>query len=176
MRRDAHTVSVHQQETEVTLPVKLRRFLLLQAFLWWQGGFVFYAAVVVPNCTEELGSAMGQGAITQRVTVWLNLLGLMWHALLLWDILADKASRSRRAEVLAASFVGLVALIILHRLMGRFFVDSLIRPADAKVFRTLHVSYLWISTLHWLLGLVALWLTLGVWMGKPGSLERMRND
>ena len=160
----------------VSLPVKFRRFLLMQAFLWWQGGFVFYAAVVVPIGTEELGSAMAQGAITQRVTVWLNILGLVWHALMLWDILADRTPRSRRAEVLVASFLGLLALIILHRLMDRFFVDGLIRPADAKLFRTLHISYLWVSTLHWLLGLVALWMTLGAWMGKPGSLARLRND
>ena len=154
----------------MTLPGKLRRFLLMQAFLWWQGGFVFYAAVVVPIGTDELGNALAQGAITQRVTVWLNILGMVWHALMLWDILADKAPRSRRAEVLAVSFLGLVALVILHRLMVA------VQAVDARMFRTLHVSYLWISTLHWLLGLVALWLTLGAWMGKPGSLARLRND
>ena len=95
---------------------------------------------------------------------------MVWHALMLWDILADKAPRSRRAEVLAVSFLGLVALVILHRLMVA------VQAVDARMFRTLHVSYLWISTLHWLLGLVALWLTLGAWMGKPGSLARLRND
>ena len=154
----------------MTLPVKLRRFLLLQAFLLWQGGFVFYAAVVVPIGTDELGSALAQGAITQRVTVWLNILGGLWHAFMLWDVLVDRAPRSRRAEVLAVSFVGLVALFVLHRMMVA------VQAVDARMFRTLHMAYLWISTLHWLLGLVALWLTLSVWMGKPGSLAQLRND
>jgi hypothetical protein len=149
----------------MTYPTKLRRFLLLLAFLWWQGGFAFYAAVVVPIGTDELGNAQAQGAITQRVTVWLNLIGVVWHVLLLWDILAQFSRR--RLVVLLVSFVGLVALFVLHPLMVN---------AEPKRFRTLHITYLWISTLHWLLGMLALWQTLGAWMGKPGSLAHLRNN
>ena len=46
----------------------LRRFLVVQALLLWQGGFLFYAAFVVPAGTEVLGSAAAQGAITVRAT------------------------------------------------------------------------------------------------------------
>ncbi len=159
----------------VTLPVKLRRFLLMQAFLWWQGGFVFYAAVVVPIGTEELGSAMAQGAITQKVSVWLNILGGVWHAFLLWDTLSELAQRRWRMGLLVLSFFGWVALLVLHPLMGELFSDQIIRPSLAKQFRVLHICYLWISTLHWLLSLIALWQTLNVWMGKPGSLAHLRN-
>jgi hypothetical protein len=160
----------------VTLPCKLRRFLLLQAFLWWQGGFVFYAAVVVPIGTEELGSAMAQGAITQKVSVWLNILGGVWHAIVLWDTLAERAQRRWRLSLLVVSLLGLVALLALHQLIGNLFSDQIVRPSDAKQFRILHACYLWTSTLHWLLALLVLWITLGVWMGKPGSLAPLRND
>jgi hypothetical protein len=34
----------------------LRRLLLLLALMFWQGGFMFYGAVVVPVGAEALGS------------------------------------------------------------------------------------------------------------------------
>ena len=40
----------------------------------WQGGFLFYAAVVVPTGTEVLGS-FEQGRVTRHVTDWLNGIG-----------------------------------------------------------------------------------------------------
>ena len=55
--------------------ILLRRLLVLAAFAFWQGGFTFYAAVVVPVGTEVLGSSMEQGSITRRVTVYLNMAG-----------------------------------------------------------------------------------------------------
>jgi hypothetical protein len=57
--------------------ISLRRLLVLQFLLLWQGGFVFYTAVVVPAGTAVLGSAAAQGAITARVTDTLNLIGLL---------------------------------------------------------------------------------------------------
>jgi hypothetical protein len=36
----------------------VRRFLLLTALVFWQGGFTFYGAVVVPIGSEILGSQM----------------------------------------------------------------------------------------------------------------------
>ena len=47
--------------------VVVRRFVVVQALLLWQGGFLFYAAIVVPVGTDELGSAFAQGKITARV-------------------------------------------------------------------------------------------------------------
>ena len=52
----------------------LRRFLVVQALLFWQGGFLFYAAVVVPTGTDVLGS-IGQGRVTRHVTDWMNVIG-----------------------------------------------------------------------------------------------------
>lgn len=53
-----------------------RTFLLFQAWLAWQGGFFFYAAVVVPIGSDVLGSPITQGFVTQEVTRWLNILGV----------------------------------------------------------------------------------------------------
>src|SRR5215471_8442423 len=48
---------------------------LLLSLAWgvWWGGLCFYAVVVVPIGTEEIG-AVEQGFITQRVTWWHNLI------------------------------------------------------------------------------------------------------
>ena len=53
----------------------LRRFAVVQLLLLWQGGFLFYAACVVPAGTRALGSAAAQGAVTARVTDALNVVG-----------------------------------------------------------------------------------------------------
>ena len=52
----------------------LRRFLVLIALFFWQGGFTFYAAVVVPVGQQVLHSHLRQGFVTQQVTNYLNLL------------------------------------------------------------------------------------------------------
>ena len=46
----------------------LRRFIVLVALCFWQGGFTFYAGVVVPVGTDVLGSSLKQGFVTRRVT------------------------------------------------------------------------------------------------------------
>ena len=75
-----------------------RRLLVLAALMFWQGGFTFYAAVVVPVGKEVLGSHFNQGRITRRVTVYLNLAGAVALLPLAWDAAAsaDRAARWRR--------------------------------------------------------------------------------
>src|SRR2546428_9021513 len=72
----------------------LRRFLVLAALMFWQGGFTFYAAVVVPVGQQVLGSDLEQGFITRQVTQWLNVAGAVALVPLAWDVLA--AERRRR--------------------------------------------------------------------------------
>ena len=55
--------------------ILVRRFLVLAALMFWQGGFTFYAAVVVPIGTAQLGGATEQGFITRHVAWYLNLVG-----------------------------------------------------------------------------------------------------
>src|SRR6516165_1555208 len=67
--------------------ILLRRFLVLSALFFWQGGFTFYASVVVPVGQEVFGH-LRQGFITRQVTVYLNLSGAIALALLIWDLVA----------------------------------------------------------------------------------------
>ena len=73
----------------------LLRFLLVQSLLLWQGGFLFYASVVVPAGTVLLGKA-GQGAITARVTDALNVLGLVGVALFALELSLTRDPDRRR--------------------------------------------------------------------------------
>lgn len=141
---------------------RFRRFVCLLAFAAWQGGFVFYAGVVVPAGTDLHGH-FGQGLVTQRVTHGLNLLGLACHAAYLWELLAG--ARSRLKWMLwAGSLVALGGLAAVHLKL-----DSLIDPAAGGTppeFRGWHILYLWLSTGQWAAWLVLTWLALKV---NPGS-------
>jgi hypothetical protein len=141
----------------------LRRFLVLAALLFWQGGFLFYASVVVPIGQHAIGHRR-QGSITQQVTDYLNLAGLVSLAPLAWDTaVAGDPSRLRR-RLRWATWVGmalaLAALAWLH-------VDmDLVLDEDTRTFRTLHRWYLWISTVQWGLSVAYLLLMLRAWQSE----------
>src|SRR5437016_2549743 len=126
-----------------------RRFLVLVALMFWQGGFTFYAAVVVPVGQEVLGSHRRQGFITRRVTTYLNLTGAAALLPLAWDAAAsgDRANR-RRLRWLA----WLVMLLAQATLFGLHdYLDQLMDPeawslTDRHTFRSGHRWYLWVST------------------------------
>ena len=50
------------------LMLLLRRLLVVQLLMLWQGGFLFYVVFVVPVGTDVLGSSFEQGRITRFVT------------------------------------------------------------------------------------------------------------
>lgn len=146
-----------------------RRVLVFQAFLLWQGGFVVYAAIVVPIGTELLGSAALQGTITQQVTRWLNLLGVGWCAVMTWELASTWKVGGRpwtRAVILALSAGLLAGLFAIHPIMSGLMDAESARVVDKPTFRRWHIAYLWISTLHWLLALVLTWLTLSSWRAQ----------
>src|SRR3954451_24425626 len=91
----------------------LRRFLVVQALMFWQGGFLFYAAVVVPVGTDVLGGAAAQGVITARVTGWLNLIGLACLGLLAWDTATTRDPAGRRVAARWWLWIGSAALLYL---------------------------------------------------------------
>ncbi len=149
----------------------LRRFLVFQAFLLWQGGFLFYAAVVVPIGTDILGSPLLQGQVTQRVTDWLNGFGAIWVLLFAWDIVATRDPARRRCVSRWVGWMGCVALlaglVLLHREM-----DAILESYDEPVygtFRRFHIAYLWFSTFHWLIAAVVAWQTLSAWRAEDES-------
>jgi hypothetical protein len=144
-----------------------RRFLVLSALLFWQGGFVFYAAVVVPIGQEVLTSGTTQGFITRRVSNWLNFAGAVALAPLLADALA-RGCRSRwpfrlRLVVWGGLAITLVLLIWLHPRVDAFLDAETHTIDDFKGFRPLHRWYLWISTVQWALGVVYVALMVWAW-------------
>lgn len=150
----------------------LRRFLVLLSFIFWQGGFTFYAAVVVPVGAEVLGSAAEQGWITRRVTPFLNLAGVVAITMLAWDVAAsrDSSPRRRRHRWLAwAVLAALLAVLFwLHPRLDAFMDVEQMRLRDRPTFRPLHRLYLWLSTLQWAAGVAAVWLTLTAWRDEDG--------
>jgi hypothetical protein len=153
-----------------------RRFLVLLALLFWQGGFTFYASVVVPLGTEVLGSAEAQGWVTRRVTNALNLSGLAALAVLGWDLALsrDPDARRRRLRWLAWGLLAatLAVLVGLHLRLDALLDAERRQILDRPAFRGLHRWYLWVSTLQWACGLLAAWWTLRAWQGE----DRRRAD
>lgn len=131
------------------------RTLLLAVFAVWFGGFTFYAAVVVPQGTDVLGSSRTQGFVTQQVTHTLNMLGGIAIGLMTLEwIMAAKTRAAGRRRGLGTSIVviGLlwVSLLAIHPLL-----DALLEPLsqevkDAERFYGIHRIYLWNSAIQWL--------------------------
>jgi hypothetical protein len=149
-----------------------RRFLVIAALMFWQGGFVFYASIVVPIGTELLGSAKEQGFLTRRVSQQINTAGAIALLPLVWDALAtaDPSRRRRWTRYLTCGGM-LAALLLLMWLHPQ--LDRLLSPDDDPVhhiydrpaFRLRHRWYLWIITVQWSLGLLYLAGTLASWRG-----------
>jgi len=145
----------------------LRRFLVLAALSFWQGGFTFYAGVVVPVGQDVLHGHLEQGFITRRVTVFLNLSGLVALLALTWDLWAarDPAAWRRRLRWLLWLALGLtlVALYLQHARLDALLDPEDLDISDRKAFGPLHRLYLWTSTLQWACGIAYLLLTLASW-------------
>ncbi|MBX9627942.1 MAG: DUF72 domain-containing protein [Gemmataceae bacterium] len=168
-----------------------RRFLVFQALLLWQGGFLFYTAVVVPVGTRVLGSAATQGAITTRVTDALNACGVVGLGLLAWDLAVSRDPVRRRtaarwwwwAVAAACQFL----LVVLHQLLDSFMDPGRTYVVVRPPFYPVHRLYLWASTVQWLAGLGLAWLTLRAWAAEgtgsyptntpeaPGNGSKSRN-
>jgi hypothetical protein len=152
----------------------LRRFLVLAVLFFWQGGFTFYAGVVVPVAQHELGHRR-QGFVTRQVTVYLNIAGAVALAVLLGDLLLTASHTTwRRGRWLLWAGM-LVCLLVLFWLHGR--LDELLAPEgrlirDVEAFRPRHRLYLWISTVQWAFGLLYLVLVLVNWRAED-RLKKM---
>jgi hypothetical protein len=148
----------------------LRRFLVASVLMFWQGGFTFYAAVVVPLGAEVLDSHVTQGFITRRVTNYLNLAGAVALPVLVWDLLTGgDAARWRRWLRGGAWLVAAITLGLLVWLHDR--VDVLLDPGrfavlDRQTYSERHEAYLFISTVQWAACLAGLALTLWAWRAE----------
>lgn len=150
----------------------LRRLLVLAAFAFWQGGFTFYAAVVVPIGAEVLGSAAEQGRITRLVTWQMNLAGAAALAIFCIDVAAVAPRRRSRAIILIVEIALLIALIAMRSHLDGMIEPDGVFPADRAAFRPWHRLYLWISTAQWALAIAFLALTLAAWR-RTDRLSRL---
>jgi hypothetical protein len=150
----------------------LRRLLALIALFFWQGGFTFYAGVVVPVGQQLLGPSR-QGFVTRQVTVYLNLAGAAVLLVLLWDLLAARAAskwlRRSRWFLWAAMLLALLWLYRLHGQLDELLVVKGRILLDADTFHIRHRLYLWISTVQWAWGLLYLCASLAIWRREDRS-------
>lgn len=156
----------------------LRRFLVLQALLVWQGGFLFYTAVVVPTGTAALGSAAAQGVITARVTESLNVLGVVGLAAFAWDVAAARdPNRRRTAARWACWAVAVVCQCVLfaaHQLLTSYMDADRRVVVNRPPFYPAHRVYLWAATVQWAAMLLLAWWTLRAWAAgaRPAAPAR----
>ncbi len=147
----------------------LRRFLVLQALLLWQGGFLFYAGFVVPIGTEIHGS-FGQGLVTNRVAYTLNIIGVVSLLLFGWELFTNHVRPLNRIRW-CIWFVWLVTQSTLLVLLGslREFLASYEGSENISAyqdFRYWHGVYLWVWALQWFLGVCYLPLIIRDWFGN----------
>jgi hypothetical protein len=146
-----------------------RRFLVLAALMFWQGGFTFYASVVVPIGQQVLASPLDQGFITRRVTEYLNLSGAAALVILAIDLVACRCEAPWGRRLRWLCWLGMAAtlgaLFWLHpRLDQLLDVEARqIRTHMGAAFRSGHRWYLWLSTFQWGFALLFAWLTLRAW-------------
>jgi hypothetical protein len=141
-----------------------RRVLLLWLFMFWQGGFLFYGAVVVTVGAGVLGSDFDQGQITRIVTQYLNLTGLVVLLAWTWDLIAERTALwKRRIAAWLFLLLGLAVLAWLHPRMADYIDVDNHRFLDRAAFRHLHRWYLRVSTVQWLAAIVFTFWTLQSW-------------
>ena len=110
----------------------VRRFLVVCALLFWQGGFTFYAAVVVPVGSAVLGSHTEQGFVTRRVTDFLNLAGAAALPLLAWDAAASRRGAALWRRLRWSAWVALALTLGLLAWM-HVRLDALLAPDAFEV-------------------------------------------
>lgn len=145
----------------------LRRLSVLAALMFWQGGFTFYAAVVVPLAQEQLGHRR-QGFITREVAHYLNISGIVALTVFAWDLKTMRGSLTRLRQLRWATWFAmsltLASLFVLYRQM-----DALLAVDDRgqhitslESFYFLHRWYLWTITGQWVcavgFGILSLWI------------------
>ncbi|MBI1830740.1 MAG: hypothetical protein HYR84_04735 [Planctomycetes bacterium] len=125
----------------------VRRMLLLWLFMFWQGGFLFYGAIVVTIGSEVLQSDFAQGQITRRVAVALNVTGFTVLLMWIWDLVSERQSRLwQRWAAWGLLMLTLAALAWIHPHMDGL-IDAEHRTlTDPDRFHHLHRWYLRVST------------------------------
>jgi hypothetical protein len=153
----------------------VRRWLLLWALMFWQGGFTFYGGVVVPIGSAVLGSEREQGFITRKVTNYLNLAGAVALAVWGWDLSAMRGTspidRRLRWAIWAGLVLSLILLVWLHPRLDELLDPENMMVLDRHRFRSLHERYLIVSTVQWAGCLLLTALTIRAWREEDALLS-----
>ena len=132
----------------------LWRYLQILLLGGWLGGLTFYALVVVRVGNALLGGTQ-QGFVTQQVTFWLNLLGLLVACALLIEVWRI---RLRATTITWCVFTSAqLGLCMLHVQMDRMLDGPTQSIHDGDTFYRWHQSYLWVTAGQWMAGLLLLW-------------------
>lgn len=150
--------------------ITLRRYLSLCALLFWQGGFTFYAQLVIPITRQVLhdhGQLPLAALITGPATNWLNGIGVVTLIVLLWDLTASSDSSRRRRRLRAGAWgvlcVTLAALFLLHYVLDRLGPLDSLGLEERPTFWVMHSLYLAACTLQWAAGLAYLGMSVSAW-------------
>lgn len=163
----------------------LRRLIVIAAVAWWLGGFTFYAGVAIPMGVEVLGSHKAVGFITERVTNWLNVGGVVALAILLANLALSRGAGGkwlRRTMLITWILMACVEieLISLHPVMDRLITiqNGHRMILDDDRFDLLHHFYLISTTCQWALGVVHVWCVCLSWViaekrggGTPAAMS-----
>lgn len=128
-------------------------FTLLFA-AWW-GGLTFYAAVVVPIGTRQLGS-LEQGFVTQQVTRWHNTL----LAAMTFYLLIESRRRPRWFRMIVGGLLLVQAGLWLQHQQLTALMDTTSQSVTDDFYAE-HAIYLWLTTAEWLLGIAIAWAMKG---------------
>ena len=151
------------------LAAAFRRFLVVAVIAFWLGGFTFYSGVAIPMGVEVLGSHRAVGFITQRVTNWLNVAGVVALAIFLWNLLL---ARRETGIVVRRTLFGTwalmavieVQLIIMHPFLDRMLITQPTRQIlNQDLFDLIHQVYLISTTVQWGLGMIHVCCICLVW-------------
>lgn len=156
---------------------KLWQFLLLMLLTFTFGGFLFYAAVVVPLGSQVLDKTT-QGFVTLRVTQVLNIAVALCCVALLFDLGIKRKQRPKNAQRIALGCTTLIAnscmmLTALHPHMQTLLDPSEFAVLEPDKFYGAHRIYLGLSTLQWLSSLPILWILTLVDSTRP--TESLKN-
>lgn len=154
------------------------RFLFLVSLLFWQGGFMFYGGVVVPVGGALLGSETEQGFITQSVTNYLNMAGVVCLLLWLAELSLSRKTRLQRIErsLWGLNSVALSVLVVTHQMMNKTLNREAFSINDPTAFDSLHKIYIGTSSVQWALSLVMLFLMLLRWNQQGGQPQPGRDE
>lgn len=150
------------------------RMLVMAVVIFWLGGFTFYAGVVIPTAHGVLGSHREVGFITQAVTFWINLSGIIAAVLLLVNLwFMDRSLRWLDRAAWATWLVIIVAqvtLVVLHPALDAMLDAKEHDFLDYAGFDHLHRIYLIIATVQWCAAVLHVGLLLSIWHRQDRSV------